>query len=52
MYAELFDALGIGDGWEIDAYGDLLTCPCGYTIEIDGRCPSGCVSPLRELGLI
>lgn len=44
------------DGWDTD--GDtfgldfLLICPHGDTIEQDGRCPNGCVSPLRTLGLI
>jgi hypothetical protein len=44
------------DGWTIDAevYGldFLLICPHGFTIEQDGQCHQGCVSPLRELGLI
>jgi len=44
------------DDWDIDseAFGldCLLICPCGYTIEQDGRCPEGCVSPLRGMGLI
>lgn len=43
-------------GWEHDAgvYGMdfTLTCPHGHRIEQDGRCPKGCVSPLREMGLI
>lgn len=30
----------------------LLECPHGSVIEQDGRCPKGCVSPLRLLGLI
>ena len=30
----------------------LLTCPDGYTIELDGTCPDGCVSPLRRAGLV
>lgn len=42
------------DGWELD--GDdldgLLVCPHGDTIEMDGVCPQGCVSPLRTAGLI
>lgn len=29
-----------------------LTCPHGATIEWDGQCPQGCVSPLRVLGMI
>ena len=43
-------------GWDTDAgtYGlDFnLTCPCGYTIEQDGTCPDGCVSPLITWGLV
>lgn len=43
-------------GWEIDSelYGIdcLLICPCGVTIEQDGQCPDGHVSPLRVAGLI
>lgn len=42
--------------WEIDseAYGldFLLICPHGDTVEQDGNCPQGCVSPLVTLGLI
>lgn len=38
------------DGWDGDM--DTLTCPCGHVIEHDGVCPSGCVSPLRALGVI
>lgn len=30
----------------------LLECPHGNVIEQDGRCPQGCVSPMRTLGLI
>ncbi|MDP3889853.1 hypothetical protein [Nocardioides sp.] len=43
------------EGWELDdTYGldFTLTCPHGHTIEQDGRCPTGCVSPLRAMGLI
>jgi hypothetical protein len=44
------------EDWDTDGdvYGldFLLICPHGHTIEQDGRCPEGCVSPLRELGLI
>ena len=43
------DELGYPD-WEGDM--DVLVCPCGWTIELDGRCPDGCVSPLREVGVI
>lgn len=36
-----------------DAEDDTtLVCPCGHVIELDGRCPNGHVSPLRENGLI
>jgi len=40
--------------WETDGMGDesLLVCPHGYTIEQDGVCPKGCVSPLRQMGMI
>ena len=42
------------EDWDTDGYGldSCLICPCGYTIEQDGRCPEGCVSPLRLMGLI
>jgi hypothetical protein len=42
------------EGWETDGFGfdSCLICPCGDTIEQDGICPQGCVSPLREMGLI
>lgn len=41
-------------GWETDGMGmdSMLVCPHGTTIEQDGRCPQGCVSPLRTSGLI
>lgn len=38
------------DDWSGD--GDTLVCPCGYDIELDGRCPDGCVSPLVTQGMI
>jgi len=42
------------EGWETDGYGldSCLICPHGHTIEQDGRCPDGCVSPLITMGLI
>jgi hypothetical protein len=44
------------DGWEHDAdtYGSCFTlvCPHGHSIEQDGKCPDGCVSPLITAGLI
>lgn len=38
-------------GWELED-GDTLVCPHGYPIEDDGECPEGCVSPIKEAGLI
>lgn len=38
------------DEWSGDDV--TLTCPHGHRIEHDGECPDGCVSPLREMGLI
>lgn len=38
------------DDWEV--HDEILTCPHGHRIELDGNCPDGCVSPLREQGLI
>lgn len=46
---EILADLGFDD-WEGDM--DTLTCPHGFTIEHDGRCPSGCVSPLLMMGMI
>jgi hypothetical protein len=42
------------DGWETDGYGidSCLVCPHGNMIEQDGVGHCGCVSPLRENGLI
>lgn len=39
------------DGWEAPD-NDTLVCPHGTAIELDGRCPDGCESPLLTLGLI
>ncbi|MFI6909760.1 hypothetical protein ACIBKY_51455 [Nonomuraea sp. NPDC050394] len=38
------------DGWTTD--GDTVTCPHAHTIELDGSCPQGCMSPLLRMGLI
>lgn len=46
---EILSSLGFDD-WEGDM--SVLVCPCGYTIEHDGECDNGCVSPLREMGMI
>lgn len=40
------------EGWISGTYGDTLVCPCGNEIELDGKCPEGCVSPLRSGGMI
>ena len=43
------------EDWDLeDGFGlDFnLICPHGYTIEQDGKCPEGCESPLRRMGLI
>ena len=39
------------DGWQQNRLGDLI-CPCGNTIELDGKCPNGHISPLRQHGYI
>lgn len=40
--------------WDTDGFGDdsCLICPHGDTIEQDGTCPQGCVSPLIQLGMM
>lgn len=38
------------EGWESE--NQMLRCPHGHKIELDGTCPEGCTSPLRESGLI
>jgi len=42
------------DEWNTDGYGmsSVLICPHGHRIEQDGKCPDGCISPLREMGMI
>lgn len=30
----------------------VLRCPHGHRIEMDGDCPEGCKSPLKQEGLI
>jgi len=53
MIDDLIEDL-LPEGWETDGFGidALLICPHGHTIEQDGQCHEGCVSPLREQGLI
>lgn len=50
---ELLELIG-AEGWETDGYGldSCLIAPDGCTIEQDGRCAHGHVSPLRTAGLI
>ena len=42
----------VGDDWDIGGFDDTFICPCGTEIELDGECPDGHVSPMRELGMI
>lgn len=52
---DILDELGATEkGWSTDGFGidSNLICPHGHMIEQDGRCPEGCVSPLREAGII
>lgn len=39
------------EGWYVESES-VLICPHGHPIELDGKCPEGCVSPLRKLGII
>jgi hypothetical protein len=49
----MLDELG-AEEWTTDGFGmsSILICPHGHRVEQDGTCPDGCVSPLREHGLI
>lgn len=47
---EILDDNGYTD-WEVIDEATLV-CPHGTTIEADGTCPEGCVSPLLRLGMI
>jgi hypothetical protein len=49
---EALQELVEGTGWEVGNYGDTLVCPHGNEIEMDGRCPEGCVSLLLSMGMI
>lgn len=40
-----------GDDWQV-LDSTRLMCPHGRVLEWDGECPDGCVSPLREAGMI
>ena len=50
MYDEILDGI-LPEGWDHDG-DDVLICPHGHRIELDGKCPEGCVSPLRLMGMI
>jgi len=45
------DSVLEGD-WESVPHMNALRCPCGHTIELDGECPNGHVSILKQKGLI
>ena len=47
---EMIEDAGFHD-WEVQDDVTLI-CPHGNTIEWDGQCSKGCISPLMELGLI
>jgi hypothetical protein len=47
MAAEILD----GTGWDVED-DTCLICPCGNTIEYDGRCPECGPSPFITLGMI
>jgi hypothetical protein len=51
-FAKVIQAL-LPEGWDTDSdvyeLDFLLICPHGHTIEVDGNCPEGCVSPLQGL---
>ena len=50
---DLRDLLDLACATEWDADGDdLLICPHGHRVELDGECPEGCVSPQIVIGLI
>ena len=42
------------EDWTTDGYGmsSNLVCPHGHVIEQDGNCPDGCISPLKQMGMI
>lgn len=52
---DFVDVIGelLPEGWSVydpEMGADcLLECPHGNVIEQDGKCPRGCVSPLRGL---
>lgn len=49
----LLDVTGASErGWTVNHMGDMLICPCGSLVELDGSCPDGHVSPMRQAGMI
>lgn len=48
---DLIDMLAPNAGWEVEG-DDVLICPCGDLIELDGTCEQGCRSPLLMAGMI
>lgn len=43
------------EGWNVRRMEDPfagLVCPHGHSIELDGKCPDGCESPLLDHGLV
>lgn len=40
----------VPEEWSVEM--GQLVCPCGYIIELDGECPEGHKSPVREKGMI
>ena len=39
------------EGWTVDS-SEVIICPCGDAIELDGVCPEGHESPLMTMGMI
>lgn len=49
---DMRELMKLPEGWEWGAFGDSVICPDGLEIELDGTCPDGHVSPLREMRFI
>lgn len=50
MLQDVLESAGFGE-WTIESEYSIC-CPHGHVIEWDGECPDGCVSALRQIGLI
>lgn len=48
---EMYEKVLEGTGW-VFINSSVLECPCGHRVELDGKCPNGCKSPLLKKGLI